>query len=70
MQHASHSFSRLMRLLVKPGMTCPVRAAPVGKVGSANCVVATEVWASPVAVRMVVCGAAQLRFRIGAEAMK
>jgi hypothetical protein len=70
MQSTSHSFPRLMRLLVNPGMMCPVHVTMVGKVGSANCVVATEVFALPVGVRMVVCGAAQLRSRSRAESMK
>jgi hypothetical protein len=69
-QPALHSFPRLRRLLVKPGMICPVRALMVGMVGRANCAVAMEVLDSPVAVRMVVRGAKQSRLRIGAVSMK
>jgi hypothetical protein len=71
-QPALHSLPRLRRLFVKPGMIGPVRASMVGMVGSANCALAMEVFASPVAVRMVVHGAERSRFRtgIGAELMK
>ena len=55
---------------MKPGTIWPVRASMVGKVGSANCAEAMEVFASPVAVRMVICGAERLRLRSGAESMK
>ena len=70
MQSASHSLPRLIRLLVKPGMTCPVRACIVGMVGIANRAEADDVVASPVAVRMVAFGALVLTFRRGARAVK
>ena len=69
-QPASHNLPRLIRLFVNPGTMWPVRAATLGKVGSANCAEAMEVFASPVAVRMVVRGAKRLRWRRGAESMK
>ena len=59
-QPALHSFPKLMRLLEKPGMMCPVRACSVGMVGMARHVVAEDVQASLGAMRMVVGGAAML----------
>ena len=67
---ASHSLPRLRSLFVKPRMICPVPALMVGMVGSANCAVAIEVFALPVAVWLVVRGAKRSRFRIGVELMK
>ncbi len=55
---------------MKPGMICPIRASMVGMAGIANCAVATDVLASPVAVRMVVRGAKRSRLRIGVVLMK
>ena len=69
-QSASHSFPRLRRLLVKPGMMWPVRAAAVGMSGNASCPVVVDVRCSPVAVRIVVRGASQLMHRSGAPIMK
>ena len=69
-QPASHNFPRLMRSLVNPGTIRPVRAATLGKVGSANCAEAMDVNALPVAVRMVVGGAKRLWWRRGAASMK
>ena len=54
-QSASHSFPLLIRLLVKPGTTWPVRACLDGREGKASCAVAAEVCGAPVAVRMVIC---------------
>jgi len=39
---------------VKPGMTCPVRACSVGRLGIASWAKAVKVFVSPVAVWMVV----------------
>ena len=69
-QPALHSFLRLKRLFVRPGMICPICASMVGMVGIANCAVAMEVLASPVAVWMVVHGAKRSRLRIRVELMK
>lgn len=70
MQSASHSLPRLIRLLVKPGMMWPVRAARVGIDGMARTAVAVDDLASPVAVRMVVDGAAVFTWSSGAPGVK
>ena len=69
-QSASHNFPRLMRLLVNSGMMWPVRAWRVGMVGMASWAAAVEEWALPVAVRMVMGGAAGLMLRSGASEVK
>ena len=69
-QPASHSFPRLMRLLEKLGMMCPVRACSIGMAGIARRAVAKDVQASPEAVRIVVRGAAMLMWRRGAVEVK
>jgi len=69
-QSASHSLPRLSRLLVNPGMMCPVRAARVGIAGMAKTAVAEDALASPVAVRIVVRGPAGLMSRSGASVVK
>ena len=48
----------------------PVRADSVGIAGMANCPVAVDVRCSPVAVRIVVRGAAGLMFISGAAEVK
>ena len=68
-QSASHNLPRLMRLLVNPRMMCPVRACR-GMVGMASCAKAVDVRALPVAIRMVVGGAAVLMPRSGAVVVK
>ena len=50
----------LTRLLVNPGMMWPRRAASEGKVGMLSCAGAMEVMHWPVAVLMVMVGAAFL----------
>ncbi len=48
----------LTRLLVNPGMMWPCRAVSNGKVGILSCTAAVEVMRWPVAVLMVMVGAA------------
>ena len=55
---------------MNPGMMCPVRAASVGMEGMAKTAVAEDALASPVAVRMIVCGAAGLISSSGASEVK
>ena len=64
-QLASQSLPRLSRLLVKPGIMWPVHAA-CGMVGMVRAGVPVNVFASLVAVRIVVVGASVLMFRSGA----
>ncbi len=66
----SHSFPRLIRLLVNPGMMCPVQAAVGMCVGSAKHVKAVDVLVSPVAMRMVVRGAVLSMHESGALGVK
>ena len=68
-QSASHSFPRLSKLLVKPGMMCPVRAAD-GMVGIARTAAPVDVLVSPVAVLIVVFGASLLMLSSGAVCVK
>ncbi len=56
-QPSSQSWPMLTRLLVNPGMMCPLRAASEGKVGMLSCAAAMEVMHWPVAVLMVMGGA-------------
>ena len=70
MQSVSHSFPKLMRLLVKPGMMCPVWACRVGMEGMAKEADALEVHVSPVAMQMVVGGTAELMCRSGVAVVK
>ena len=69
-QSASHSFPMLMRLLVKPGMTWPVRACNEGRECRASCAVAAEVCGAPVAVQMVMRCPAGLTLVTGAVVVK
>jgi hypothetical protein len=70
MQSASHSLPRLSRLLVKPGMMCPVRAWRVGIPGMASTAAPVDVRVSPVAVRMVVFGTLGSKSTTGAPTVK
>lgn len=70
MQPESHSWPRLSRLLVKAGMMWPKLACVEGNEGRARRAEAVEVWRAPVAVRIVVGGAAVLRWVTGADGMK
>lgn len=56
MQLASQSLLMLSRLLVNPGMICPVRAWRVGMFGRLSWVDAKDGWDSPMARWMVVHG--------------
>jgi len=67
---ALHSFPKLRRLLVNPGMMCPVRACRVGMVGMARSAEAVDVRVSPVAVHIVVRGASVSTQRSGAVLVK
>ena len=69
-QSASHNLPKLRRLFVKPGIMCPVRASSVGMAGSARTAAPVEVCFSPVAVLIVVVGAAWLMWRSGAVGVK
>ena len=69
-QSSSHSFPRLSKLLVKPGMMWPVRARSDGMVGIARTAAPTDVLVSPVAVRIVVLGAWVLMLMSGAVVVK
>lgn len=69
-QSSSHSFPRLSKLLVKPGMMWPVLARNVGMEGIARTAVPSDVLVSPVAVRIVVFGALGLMLRSGAVGVK
>ena len=69
-QSSSHSFPRLSKLLVKPGMIWPVRARRDGMVGMARTAAPKDVLVSPVAVRIVVLGAWTLMLRSGAVVVK
>ena len=60
----------LRRLLVKVGMIWPMLECPTGSVGRSIAAVADEVWHCPVAVPMVMVGAAWLRSMMGMEDMK
>jgi hypothetical protein len=60
----------LTRLLVNPGMMCPWRAAPEGKVGMLSCAAAMEVMRWPVAVLIVMGGAMLLTSVMHACGMK
>ena len=70
MQSASHSFPKLSRLLVKPGMMCPVQACRVGIGRMAKRMEALEVHILPVAMWMVVGSATVLIQRSMAAAVK
>jgi hypothetical protein len=69
-QSASQNFPKLRRLVVNPGIMCPVRARSVGIPGIASTAAPVEVRASPVAVRMVVVGALVLTSITGALGVK
>ena len=64
------SYSGLIRLLVNPGIMCPVQAAVGMCVGSAKHAEAVDVLVSPVAVRMVVRGAVLSMHESGALGVK
>ena len=66
----SQSLPRLMRLLVKPGMMCPVHAAAGKCSGKAKHAKAVEIFVSPVAVRIVVGWAVRSMHRSGASVVK
>ena len=68
-QSASHSFPRLIKLLVKPGMMCPMRAL-AGMVGIARTAAPVDVLVLPVAVLIVVLGASLLMLSSGAVCVK
>jgi hypothetical protein len=57
-QPSSQSLPMLTRLLVNPGMMWPWRAVSDGKVGMFSCAAAVDVMRWPVAVLMVMVGAA------------
>ena len=65
-----HSFPRLSKLLVKPGMMWPVRARNDGMVGIARTAAPKEVLVSPVTVGIVVLGVLILMLSSGAVGMK
>ncbi len=69
-QSASQIFPMLIKLLVKPGIIYPVLAACVGMAAMANWACAIDVRISPVAVRMVVCGAEESYAMSGAASVK
>ena len=69
-QSASHSFPKLRRLLVNPGMMCPDRVCRVRMVGIARSAEAVDVRVSPVGVRIVVRGAVVSTQRSGALLVK
>jgi hypothetical protein len=60
----------LSRLLVKPGMMCPMQALIVGMDGIAKTAAPEEVLYSPVAVWIVVFGAFGLIWSRGASGVK
>ena len=70
MQLALQSVPMLRRLLVNIGMMWPSQACPGGSVGRLMTAVAIECWHCPVAVPMVICGAAWLVSMTGAVGMK
>ena len=69
-QSASHSLPMLMRLLVKPGTTWPVRACIEGRECRASCAMVAEVCGAPAAVRMVMRCPAGLTVVTGAVVVK
>ncbi len=68
-QSVSHNLPKLRRLLVKPGIMCPVRAC-VGMAGNARTAAPVDVCFLAVAVLLVVVGAAWLMCRSGAVGVK
>ena len=69
-QPLSQSLPRLIKLLVKPGMMCPVQASGGRLPGKLNRAVAVDVFISPVAVRMVAGGAVLIMCCTGAVGVK